>query len=107
MNVEAASGTAASAPGVSTSPVFAERALVTLVRLRAQLPHVALSELRSVGRSTATEAVGEIRPLLTDLGFAAPGRPKSRAGDGVCSGAVVQTSELGGVGQSLTRRGSD
>ncbi|MEU1709641.1 transposase family protein [Streptomyces sp. NPDC005706] len=58
--------------------VFTDRVLVTLVHLRAQLPHAALAELYSLGRSTVTEAIGEIRPLLADRGFAVPDRPGLR-----------------------------
>ncbi|MFF9869508.1 transposase family protein [Streptomyces sp. NPDC013953] len=58
--------------------VFPDRVLVTLVHLRTQLPHAALAELYGVGRSTVTEAIGEIRPLLADRGFAVPDRPGLR-----------------------------
>lgn len=58
--------------------VFTDRVLVTLVHLRSQLPHAALAELYGVGRSTVTEAIGEIRPLLASRGFAVPGRPGLR-----------------------------
>ncbi|MFF4139185.1 transposase family protein [Streptomyces mirabilis] len=54
--------------------VFTDRVLVALVHLRTQLPHAALAELYGVGRSTVTEAIGEIRPLLADRGFAVPGQ---------------------------------
>jgi hypothetical protein len=54
--------------------VFTDRMLVTLVYLRTQLPHAALAELYDVGRSTVTEAIGEIRPLLAERGFAVPDR---------------------------------
>ncbi|MEU0966381.1 transposase family protein [Streptomyces sp. NPDC005917] len=54
--------------------VFSDRVLVALVHLRTQLPHAALAELYGVGRSTVTEAIGEIRPLLGDRGFAVPGQ---------------------------------
>lgn len=46
--------------------VFTDRVLVALVHLRTQLPHAALAELYGVGRTTVTEAIGEIRPLLAD-----------------------------------------
>ncbi|WP_199812522.1 transposase family protein [Streptomyces sp. NRRL S-337] len=58
--------------------VFTDRVLVTLAHLRTQLPHAALAELYGVGRSTVTEAIGEIRPLLADRGFAVPDRPGLR-----------------------------
>ncbi|MFB6871768.1 transposase family protein [Streptomyces sp. NPDC056323] len=58
--------------------VFADRVLVTLVHLRTQLAHAALAELYGVGRSTVIDAIGEIRPLLADRGFAVPGRPGVR-----------------------------
>jgi hypothetical protein len=58
--------------------VFTDRVLVMLVHLRTQLPHAALAELYGVGRSTITEAIGELRPLLGDRGFAVPDRPGLR-----------------------------
>ncbi|WP_225102338.1 transposase [Streptomyces sp. CoH27] len=58
--------------------VFIDRMLVTLVHLRTQLPHAALAELYDVGRSTVTEAISEIRPLLAERGFAVPDRPGLR-----------------------------
>lgn len=58
--------------------VFTDRVLVTLVHLRTQLPHAALAELYGVGRSTVTEAIGKVRPLLADRGFAVPDRPGVR-----------------------------
>ncbi|MFE9219590.1 transposase family protein [Streptomyces lavendulae] len=58
--------------------VFTDRMLVTLIHLRTQLPHAALAELYDVGRSTVTEAIGEIRPLLAERGFAVPDRPGLR-----------------------------
>ncbi|WP_442816977.1 transposase family protein [Streptomyces sp. NBC_01445] len=45
-----------------------------LVHLRTQLPHAAPAELYGVARSTITEAIGELRPLLGDRGFGAAGR---------------------------------
>ncbi|MET9364577.1 transposase family protein [Streptomyces sp. NPDC006632] len=47
--------------------MLTDRALLALVHLRTQLPHAALAELYGVGRSTVTEAIGEVRPLLADL----------------------------------------
>ncbi|MFJ1974135.1 transposase family protein [Streptomyces sp. NPDC087903] len=58
--------------------VFTDRVLVALVHLRTQLPHAALAELYGRERSTITRAVGEIRPLLAERGFAVPGRPGVR-----------------------------
>ncbi|MFD7180549.1 transposase family protein [Streptomyces sp. NPDC059904] len=58
--------------------MFTDRVLVALVHLRTQLPHAALAELYGVGRSTVTEAIGEIRPLLADRGFAVPDQPGLR-----------------------------
>ncbi|MFH8737721.1 transposase family protein [Streptomyces sp. NPDC017964] len=49
-----------------------------LVHLRTQLPHAAPAELYGVARSTITEAIGELRPLLGDRGFAVPDRPGLR-----------------------------
>ena len=57
---------------------FTDRVIVTLVRLRFQLPHAALAGLYGVHRSTVTRAVREIRPLLAARGFAVPGRPDLR-----------------------------
>ncbi|WP_215448742.1 transposase family protein [Streptomyces sp. ATCC 21386] len=58
--------------------MFADRVLVALVHLRTQLPHAALAELYGVGPSSVTEAIGEIRPLLADRGFAVPDQPGLR-----------------------------
>ncbi|MFB6961603.1 transposase family protein [Streptomyces sp. NPDC056309] len=58
--------------------VFADRVLITLVHLRTGLPHAALAELYGTARSTASRAVGEIRPLLAARGFAVPDRPGVR-----------------------------
>ena len=54
---------------------FADRVIATLVVLRFQLPHAALAVFYGVHRSTVTRAVGEIRPLLAQRGFAVPGQP--------------------------------
>ncbi|MFD7539886.1 transposase family protein [Streptomyces sp. NPDC059819] len=72
--------------------VFTDRVLVTLVHLRTQLSHAALAELYSVGRSTVTEAIGEIRLLLADRGFAIPDRPglRLRALADVCAYADAE-----------------
>jgi hypothetical protein len=57
---------------------FADRVIATLVILRFQLPHAALAVFYGVHRSTITRAVGEIRPLLAQRGFAVPGQPGLR-----------------------------
>jgi DDE superfamily endonuclease/Helix-turn-helix of DDE superfamily endonuclease len=57
---------------------FADRVIVTLVILRFQLPHAALAVCYGVHRSTITRAVGEVRPLLAQRGFAVPGQPGPR-----------------------------
>ncbi|MDF3294130.1 transposase [Streptomyces silvisoli] len=57
---------------------FTDRVLVTLVHLRANWPHVALAELYGLGRSTISEAIAQIRPLLATRGFAVPDRPGLR-----------------------------
>jgi hypothetical protein len=54
--------------------VFTDRVVLTLVYLRTNLPHAALAELYGIGRSTVSEAIGEIRPLLARRGFAVPDR---------------------------------
>jgi hypothetical protein len=55
-----------------------DRVIATLVILRFQLPHAALAVFYGVHRSTITRAVGEIRPLLAQRGFAVPGEPGLR-----------------------------
>jgi hypothetical protein len=57
---------------------FTDRMIATLVILRFQLPHAALAVFYGVHRSTITRAVGEIRPLLAQRGFAVPGQPGLR-----------------------------
>jgi DDE superfamily endonuclease/Helix-turn-helix of DDE superfamily endonuclease len=57
---------------------FADRVIATLVVLRFQLPHAALAVFYGVHRSTITRAVGEIRPLLAQRGFAVPAQPGLR-----------------------------
>ncbi len=59
--------------GPSHQLVFTDRVIATLVTLRFQLPHAALTVLYGVDRSTITRAVHEIRPLLAVRGFAVPG----------------------------------
>lgn len=58
--------------------VFADRLPVTLVHLRTGLTHAALGVLYEVGSSTVGRAIGEIRALLAERGFAAPDRPGLR-----------------------------
>jgi len=59
-------------------PVFTDRVVLTLVHLRTNLPYAALAELYGAGRSTVSDAIGEIRPLPGRRGFAVPGRPGLR-----------------------------
>jgi len=49
-----------------------DRLLVTLAWLRLALPHQALAVLYGVDRSTVSNAVRQIRPLLAGRGFATP-----------------------------------
>lgn len=49
-----------------------DRVLVTLAWLRLALPHQALAVLYGVDRSTVSNAVRQIRPLLGNRGFATP-----------------------------------
>ncbi|WP_406503130.1 transposase family protein [Streptomyces sp. NBC_00212] len=58
--------------------VFVDRLLATLVHLRNGLTHAALGVIYEVGSSTIGRAIGEIRPLLAERGFAVPGRPGLR-----------------------------
>jgi hypothetical protein len=58
--------------------VFVDRLLVTLVHLRLGLSHAALAELYEVDRSTVSNAIHEVRPLLAARGFAVPDRPGIR-----------------------------
>ncbi|MFI2207135.1 transposase family protein [Streptomyces sp. NPDC020192] len=57
--------------------VFVDRLIVTLIHLRHDLPHAVLV-LFNVDRPTVTRAVGEIRRLLAERGFAVPDRPGLR-----------------------------
>lgn len=47
-------------------------------RRRHQLPHVVLTELFEVDRSTVSAAIRQVRPLLAARGFAVPDRPGLR-----------------------------
>lgn len=58
--------------------VFVDRLVVTLIHLRHDLPHAVLGVLFGVDRSTVTRAVGEVRELLAERGFAVPDRPGLR-----------------------------
>lgn len=58
--------------------VFVGRLLVTLVHLRTGLTHAALGVIYGVGSSTIGRAIGEVRPLLAERGFAVPERPGLR-----------------------------
>ncbi|MFD5721565.1 transposase family protein [Streptomyces sp. NPDC127036] len=58
--------------------VFVDRLVATLIHLRHDLPHSVLALLYGVDRSTITRAVGEIRRLLAERGFATPQRPGLR-----------------------------
>ena len=58
--------------------VFTDRLLVTLAHLRTGLTHEALGVIYHVGSSTIGRAIGEIRPLLAERGFAVPQRPGLR-----------------------------
>jgi hypothetical protein len=75
---------------------FTGRVIVTLVTLRFQLPHAALAGLCRVDRSTVTQAVREIRPLLAARGFAVLGRPglRLRTLTGVFAYAAAEGVEL-------------
>src|ERR1039458_594542 len=54
--------------------VFTGRLLVTLARLRTGLTREALGVIYQAGSSTIGRAIGEIRPLLAERGFAVPQR---------------------------------
>ncbi|MFI9630496.1 transposase family protein [Streptomyces sp. NPDC052042] len=58
--------------------VFTDRVLVTLVHLRTGLTYEALAVIYRVGSSTIGRAIGEVRPLLAERGFAVPDRPGVR-----------------------------
>ncbi|MDQ1013246.1 hypothetical protein QFZ82_007731 [Streptomyces sp. V4I23] len=57
--------------------VFVDRLVATLIH-RHDLPHAVLGLLFGVDRSTVTRAIGEIRTLLAERGFAVPDRPGLR-----------------------------
>jgi hypothetical protein len=64
--------------GPKCALVFTDRLLVTLVHLRTGLTYEALGMMYRVGSSTIGRAIGEIRPLLAERGFAVPQRPDLR-----------------------------
>lgn len=64
--------------GPKCALVFTDRLLVTLVHLRTGLTYEALGMMYRVGSSTIGRAIGEIRPLLAECGFAVPQRPGLR-----------------------------
>lgn len=68
----------AAGAGPTHELVLTARVVLTLVHLRTNLPHAALAELYGIGRSTVSEAISEIRPLLARRGFAVPERPRLR-----------------------------
>jgi hypothetical protein len=51
---------------------FTDRVVLTLVHLRIGIPHDALAVVFGVDRATVTRAIGQVRPLLANRGFAAP-----------------------------------
>ncbi|WP_327242292.1 transposase family protein [Streptomyces sp. NBC_01320] len=57
---------------------FCDRVMLTVVHLRTGLTHAALAEMYAVGRSTVSDAIGQIRPLLATRGFSVPERPGLR-----------------------------
>jgi hypothetical protein len=59
-------------PGAGRRPVLrlADRLLVMLAHLRLGVPHDALAVAFGVDRSTVTRAIGQVRPLLANRGFA-------------------------------------
>lgn len=68
----------AAGAGPSRKLVFVDRLLVTLVHLRLGLPHAALAQLYGVDRSSVSNAILEVRPLLASRGVAVPDRPGVR-----------------------------
>ncbi|MEU4089564.1 transposase family protein [Streptomyces aureus] len=77
---QARGGARKRAPGAGARHqlVFVDRLVATLIHLRHDLPHAVLGVLFGVDRSTVTRAVGEIRRLLAERGFAVPDRPGLR-----------------------------
>ncbi|MFF9490738.1 transposase family protein [Streptomyces sp. NPDC014676] len=58
--------------------VLVDRLVATLIHLRHDLPHPVLALLYEADRSTVTRAVGEVRRLLAQRGFAVADRPGVR-----------------------------
>jgi hypothetical protein len=54
---------------------FHDRLVVTLVHLSTGLTQEALAVAYGVGSSTIGRAIGEVRPVLAERGFAVPDRP--------------------------------
>ncbi|MFH8470712.1 transposase family protein [Streptomyces sp. NPDC017991] len=77
---QARGGARRRAPGAGARHqlVFVDRLVATLIHLRHDLPHAVLGVLYGVDRSTVTRAVGEVRRLLAQRGFAVPDRPGLR-----------------------------
>ena len=87
--------------------VFTDRLLATLVHLRTGLTHEALGVIYQVGSSTIGRAIGEIRPLLAECGFAVPQRPGLRlrtlADVFACAKAENVTLRIDGAGTQVRR----
>jgi len=71
--------------------------IVALVVLRFQLLHAARAVSCAVHRSTITRAVGEIRPLLAQHGFAVPGTPSPIARNAASTSVTALTRGSRGV----------
>lgn len=77
--------------------VFVDRLVsTTLINLQHDLPLAVLGVLFGVDRSIVTRAVGEIRQLLAERGFAVPDRPglRLRTLEGVFAYAQAEGVEL-------------
>jgi Helix-turn-helix of DDE superfamily endonuclease len=79
-----ATGTAGPALDTGETLPLRDRLLLTLAWLRLALPHEALGLLYGVDRSTVSNAIRQIRPLLANRGFAphrtTPAHPRRRPG---------------------------
>lgn len=71
-------GKRAAGAGARHQLVFVDRLVATLIHLRHDPPRAVLALLFDVGRSTVTQAVGEIRALLAERGCAIAERPGLR-----------------------------
>ncbi|MFJ3952399.1 transposase family protein [Streptomyces sp. Je 1-4] len=78
--------------------VFTDRVVLTLVHLRTNLPHAALAELYGIGRSTISEAISEIRPLLARRGFDLVFSGGSSSGQAVRISLTPTASSAGSTG---------